>query len=308
MVKISLIGTGRVGSQIANTLIRNEKIDELVLFDVNKSLVDGIYLDLSHAHTEFADKLKIGEYKDMENSKIIIITAGIPRLKDNQSRMELLNINKEIMKDIISKIPFSDETILIILSNPMDIMTFLAYKFSNRSPEKIIGFGNSLDVERLRHIISQKANVSLDKVKSIAIGEHGEKLVPIFSNSTIDGKPIQEYNLDLNEIHEELGKVAKRVIDSTGGTTFGPATNVEKIVNSILDGSNQTFFVSAFVERDDHYEVDNVCLGLPCKIGSNGISEIEKINLNDNEKQKLKESAEKLKTIQTNALQEMSEK
>lgn len=298
MVKISIVGVGRVGSELAYSLVKNPKVDEILLVDIIKSKVEGTILDISHAYPEFSYKLKPGELADTEGSKIIVLAAGLPRTQKIKTRMELLSANKKIIEDIMKSITFSEDTLTIVTTNPVEPLTYLVQKLSGLNSKNIIGFSNVLDSKRLEYIISKKIRPRPTKIKSLVIGEHGENMIPVFSQCFIDDKPIFDYNLNFEEISDELKKSSKAILDTIGFTQFGPASHIERLIDSILNNSNEVFSVSSYFDRNEHYGIEDVCISLPVKINSNGISSVEHYELTDDEKQKLSKLASELKKIQ----------
>jgi len=297
-VKVSLIGTGRVGGMIAYLLAANKKIDEIVVIDKIQSKVEGTILDVSHAFPEYSPKLKAGSYADTEGSKIIIITAGLARVPEVETRMGLLDANMPIMKEIIESIKISKDSIIIILTNPVEPLVYLANKLleGKIDSKNIIGFGNILDSARLQFILSKAANVEPEKVEAWVIGEHGENMMLAFSACSINGRPLPA--IDRESVKTELKKSSCKVIKCLGGTQFGPSRHMERLVNAIINDTNETLPVSFYVEKDGIYNISDVCMSLPAAIGSSGIKGVKKINVNEEEKRKLQDLAEKLRKIQ----------
>jgi L-lactate dehydrogenase len=299
-VKVSIIGSGRVGSMLTYLLISNKKIDEIVLIDKIQSRVDGTILDVSHAYPEYSSKLKSGSYKNVERSKVIIITAGFPRVTNDGTRMDLLDVNKPILKEIIESIKVSEDSVIIILTNPVEPLVYFTYKLLKNKIKKtqVIGFSNILDSARLRFILSKSTNEDPKKVEGLVIGEHGENMILASSACKVNGKPLQ--NLDLEFVRNELKNSSKKILECLGGTQFGPSRHAASLVNAILNNTNEVFSVSFCIEKDDNYKVSDVCISVPVVIGSNGVKKIKRMNLNENEKKSLLKLAEKLKTVQKN--------
>jgi malate/lactate dehydrogenase len=297
-VKISIIGAGRVGGMIAYLLTPNKKIDEIVLIDVIQPRVEGTILDVSHAYPEYSSKLKAGNYEDTADSKIIIITAGLPRAPETETRMSLLDANKPIMKDIIQSIKVSKDCVVIILTNPVEPLVYLAYKLlqDKLDSKNIIGFSNMLDSARLECILSEATGEDPEKIEGLVIGEHGENMIPVFSACKIDGGPLP--NLNRESIKNKLKISSKRVVECLGGTQFGPSRHVERLVGAILNDTGEVFPVSFFIESNDAYNISDVCMSLPAAIGSAGVKYIKKINLNKDEMNSLLKLSEELKKIQ----------
>jgi len=297
-VKISLIGAGRVGGMIAYLLTPNKKIDEIVVIDKVQPRVEGTILDVSHAFPDYSTKLKAGSYEDTKYSKIIVITAGLARVPEVETRMCLLDANMPIMKEIIESIKISKDSIIIILTNPVEPLVYLANKLlkGRIDSKNIIGFSNILDSARLQVILSKEANAEPEKVEAWVIGEHGENMMPAFSACSIDGRPLPA--IDRESVKTELKKSSQKVIECLGGTQFGPSRHVERLVEAIINNTDDIFSVSFYAEKDEIYNISDVCMSLPAAIGSSGIKGVKKINLDGEEKRKLQDIAEKLRKIQ----------
>jgi len=297
-VKVSIIGVGRVGGMLAYLLVSHKKIDEIVLIDKIQPRVDGTILDVSHAYPEYSSKLKAGNYEDVKNSKVIIITAGLPRAPGTGTRMDLLDANKAILKEIIDSIKVSKDTVVLILTNPVEPLVYFAYKLLQGKLDKkqVIGFSNILDSARLKFILSKITNVNPNKVEGLVIGEHGENMIPAFSVCKINGKPLAD--LDLEMIKDELKNSSIKLIEYLGGTQFGPSRHLENLVNAILNDTGEVFPVSFYIESDDNYKLSDVCISVPAAIGSDGVKYIKKINLNKEEESSFLKLAGQLKKIQ----------
>jgi len=297
-VKVSIIGTGRVGGMIAYLLAPNKKVDEIVLIDKIQPKVEGTMLDVSHAFPEHSTKLKAGGYNDTAGSKIIIITAGLPRMPDMETRMGLLDANKPIMKEIIQSIKVSSDSVVIILTNPVEPLVCLACKLlkGKLDSRRIMGFSNMLDTARLRFIISQATGEDPEKIEALVIGEHGENMIPVFSACKANGRPLQ--NLDKESLKAKLKSSSRRVVECLGGTQFGPGRHMGRLIDAILNDTGEVFPVSFYVESGDAYKVSGVCISLPAAIGASGIKYVKKINLDEDEMNMLSKLSEELKKVQ----------
>jgi len=297
-VRVSIIGAGRVGSMLAYLLAPHKKIDEIVLVDKIQPRVDGTVLEVSHAYPEYSSKLKAGNYEDVKDSKVIIITAGLPRAPGTGTRIDLLDANKNILKEVLESIKVSKDSVILILTNPVEPLVYFTYKLlaDKLNKEQVIGFSNILDSARLKFILSKIANVDASKVESLVVGEHGENMILAFSNCKINGKPLT--GLDLESVSKELKNSSKKIIECLGGTQFGPAKHTADLVNAILNDTGEVFPVSFYIEKDDNYNVSDVCLSLPAAIGFNGIKSVKKINLSKDEKDSLLKLVGQLKKIQ----------
>jgi len=297
-VKVSIIGVGRVGGMLAYLLVSHKKIDEIVLIDKIQPRVDGTILDVSHAYPEYSSKLKAGNYEDVKNSKVIIITAGLPRAPGTGTRMDLLDANKAILKEIIESVGVSRDTIVLILTNPVEPLVYFAYKLlaDKLGKNQVIGFSNILDSARLKFILSKITNADPNKVEGLVLGEHGENMILAFSNCKINGRPLPD--LDFESISKELKNSSKKILECLGGTQFGPGKHAADLVNVILNNTGEVFPVSFYIESDDNYKLSDVCISVPAAIGSDGVKYIKKINLNKEEESSFLKLAGQLKKIQ----------
>lgn len=296
-MKVSIIGLGRVGSTLVYSLTPNPSIDELFIYDVIEKKMQGVMLDVSHAYPEFSYKLKTGEPSQTKKSKIIIIAAGIPRDTKIKSRIDLLEDNKKIMQRILEDIKWDGNTIILVLTNPVEPLTYLAYKNSKLNEKKVIGLSNYLDSQRLKYLISKRIGASAKDIEGFVIGEHGEDMIPIFSSCKVNKNPIELKKSEREGIENELKAASKEIIALSGGTQFGPAETTVRVVDSIINDSKEIFPLSFFA-NSEYYNVENVCISLPVKVGISGIEEIVHINLNEDERKRLKNLEVKLKKIQ----------
>lgn len=289
---MSIIGTGRLGSALAYSIIPNPLVDEIMLYDSVPGKSDGVSLDISHAYPEFAGKMISSETSSTAGSKIIVITAGVARTSEMSSRADLLQSNKKIIEDVIGWLDLGDDTILIIATNPVEEMCHLAHSILGISPNRILGFGSSLDSKRMQCIISKKTSVPSNKISCMVIGEHGSGMIPLFSHCVIDGSPASDYNLDENDIEHAVKDTSSVIIKSVGGTEFGPAHSLAEMIDAILSDSKTTMAASVFTSGE--YGINGVFVSLPVKVGIDGVIAIEKFNLSENEKSRLSEVSKKL--------------
>jgi len=302
MTKVSIAGVGRVGSALAYSLVRNPKIDKIVLNDIAEQRVDGTILDVSHAYPQFSHKLEKGGYDAISDSDIIIIIAGVPRSPETKTRMDLLDVNKKIVADIVRQVKFSEDKIVIVATNPVEPLTCLVHELSGLADKNVIGFSNILDSSRLRFILSQKTSMRADKIQALVIGQHGEDMIPLFSQCTINGKRLRDFNLSLEEVKGELELSGKRIVDTLGGTQYGPSTHLANLVDAIVNDTNEMFPVSFYVKRNEFYGLENVCISLPVKINRAGVGDVVELGLDASEKDSLRKLSEKLKEVQLNLI------
>ena len=299
-MKVSILGMGRVGSSLGYLLAGEKNIDELVFVDEIKGLSEGISRDISNAYPEASLKIVSGDISSANNSDILVIAASAPTDPKITIRMELLDANKPVIEKIFSNVRLKKSTVVIMVTNPVEPLVYHSLKISRIDPEKIIGFGNSLDTARLKSILSKKTRVPSNRIDITVLGEHGENMLPVFSSARIDGKPFELFNLNAEKLTDSLKEEGRKIRHLTGGVRFGAARHLSNLIQSIIKDRNKIIPVSSYVKSNDYYGVDDVCISLPSKISSSGISEIVEIPISDEEKQKISSISKSLKEIQKN--------
>ncbi len=280
--KVVLIGCGNVGASYAYAIINQRtKVSELVIIDTNKEKAMGDVMDLNHSLAFAPSKLKIrvGNYDECLNASIVCITAGINQ-KKGETRLDLINKNKEIIKDITYKVMETKfNGVFLIATNPLDIMTNLVYKFAKeKNPtfkvNQVIGSGTSLDTSRLRYLIGDKLKINPNNVHAYVIGEHGDSEFVPWSNATIGLNPITNYlsKEELDKIYIDVRDSAYHIIERKGFTNFGIGICLVKITNAILGDENTIITVSCYDKSHD------IFISQPAIINKEGVR--EKINLN----------------------------
>lgn len=308
MNKISIIGTGSVGSTIAYTLTVMGLASEIVMIDINNEKALGEAMDIRQG-TPFCGACSIyaGDYRDATNSDIVILTSGIAR-KPGQSRLELAQTNVNITKSIIPEITkYAPNATYIIVSNPVDILTYTFNKLSGVPENRIIGSGTILDTARLRSRLSEYYNISQSNVHAYVFGEHGDSSFIPWSIANISNVPIAECQklistpgilspeLDLDEIEQYIRKSGGRIIARKGATFYAVAVSVCHICKCVLSGIDTTMTVSTMMHGE--YGIDDVCLSTLNLIGNNGARGKVNISLTDEEIGKLRHSADTLKDV-----------
>lgn len=294
--KIAIIGAGAVGATTAYALILKNLAAEIILIDVNKEKEHGEVLDLSDAlsFSETSD-IKAGEYKDAKEADIIILTAGVAQ-KPGESRLDLVTKNKSIITSIFKEIgEIKQSTMIVIVSNPVDIITYLVQEISGLPKNQVFGTGTSLDSARLRSNLAKRFDVDGKQVDGFVLGEHGDSEFVAWSTVNIAGKPIKEMLSaeEMEKIHEEVKNEVYQIIKEKGATYYGIATVVTDVVEALIFDQNKILPVSS--RLDNWNGVSDVCLGSPAVIGSTGVVKSWPIELNEEEKQKFQESFKKIK-------------
>jgi malate dehydrogenase len=299
--KVTIVGSGNVGATAAHWIASKELAD-VVLIDIVEGVPQGKGLDLLEAMPiEKRDSQILGtqDYKDTANSDIVVITAGVPR-KPGMSRDDLLNINHNIMKNVVSEaVKYSPNCILIIVSNPLDAMAQAAYKMSGFPRERVIGMAGVLDSARFRTFIAQELKVSVENVTAFVLGGHGDTMVPLARYSTVAGIPITEL-LDATT----LEKLIQRTRDGgaeivkylkTGSAYYAPSAAVTEMVEAILKDKKKILPCAAYLNGE--YGMKGLFVGVPVKLGAKGIEQIIEIKLTPQEKTELDRSASAVKEL-----------
>ena len=302
MSKVMIVGTGNVGASIAYCLINQRTaVSELVLTDINTEDAEGEAMDLRDtlAVSPSYMEIKSGDYTEVKGCDIIVITAGIPQ-KPGESRMDLLKKNAAIFKDMIGTIMDNGfDGIFIVVSNPMDVLTYLTKKYSGLPAERVIGSGTILDSARLRFKTAERLGIHPKSVHAFQVGEHGDTEFALWSTASVAGQPIVEL-LDqntLNEIEDFARNEAYDIIEKKGSTHYGVGACVTKLINCILGDEKRILPVSSF---DDFAGVYN---GFPAVVGREGIIRRIGVHLTEEEGIKMQKSINALK----NAINEIGE-
>jgi len=302
--KVVVVGAGQVGATICFTIMMSRLASTIVLIDQNSDLAEGHAMDLNHG-LSFVSPTRIyaGNYSDCKGADIVVVTAGAAQ-KPGETRLDLVRKNTEIFKDIIPKITAHEPKTLLIVSNPVDILTYVTLKVSHFSMNRVIGSGTTLDTARFRFLLSRHCRVDPRNVHAYIIGEHGDSEVPVWSQANIAGLalkkhcPVCERNCspkERDEIFDQVKNAAYEIISRKGHTNFAIALAVERIAGSILRDENSVLTVSSLI--NNYYEISDVCLSIPTILNINGISKHIDINLDEAERLKLWASAENLKKI-----------
>lgn len=303
--KAAVIGCGFVGSTIAYTLMQKGVFSELVLLDANHLKAEGEAMDISHG-LPFSHAMDIyaGTYEDISDASVIIITAGANQ-KPGETRLDLVHKNAKIMKMIISEIKrVKCEGILLVVSNPVDILTYVALKESGLPKERVIGSGTVLDTARLKYLISEKLNVDSRNVHAFIAGEHGDSELAVWSCANIYGigleafagmKGYADFKKEKDEIYHAVRDSAYEIIERKGATYYGIGMAAAKIAEAIVRDSHTVTPVSAALSGE--YGLSGLCLSIPTMIGRNGAEQVLEIDLDREETEKLQKSAEELKGV-----------
>ncbi len=287
--KVVIIGCGNVGMSYAYALLNQRTyVNRLVLIDLNKDRIEGEVMDLNHCLPYAPSKISIniGDYQDCKDANIVMIAAGAAQ-KPGETRMDLIHKNAAIFKDIIDKVMASGfNGIFLVATNPLDVMTYLTYKYSKLPANKVIGSGTSLDTARLQNIIGKKLCINPKNIQGFVIGEHGDSEFIPWSNANIGLQNIREYMTleEMKEIEDEVRNAAYEIINKKGATYYGIGMALVRITNAILGNENTILALSVYDEKNDCY------IGLPAIVNKNGADRLIKLKLTKEEEDKLKKS------------------
>ncbi|KAL1130989.1 hypothetical protein AAG570_012230 [Ranatra chinensis] len=306
--KITIVGIGQVGMACAFSCLTQGVTREIALVDAVENKLRGELLDLQHGSL-FMKGPSIQastDYKVTANSRICVITAGV-RQKEGESRLSLVQRNTEILKTIVPQlVKYSPNAILLVVSNPVDVLTYVTWKISGLPKNRVIGSGTSLDSSRFRFLISQRLKVNVKNCHGWIIGEHGDSSVPVWSGVNMAGVRLRELNpkLGTNEDSEDWGELHTKVVNSAyeiiklkGYTSWAVGLAVANICQSLLGNTHSIQTVSTLVKGQYGIE-ENVFLSLPCVLGENGITNIVKLTLSEDEQKKMHDSVKNVFAIQ----------
>ncbi|MFK5882960.1 MAG: L-lactate dehydrogenase [Candidatus Izemoplasma sp.] len=307
--KVAIIGTGFVGMSYAYALLNQGAVEEIVLIDINKDKAEGEAMDLNHGLAFAPRKMNIfaGEYSDVQDAGLVVITAGVNQ-KDGESRIELLSRNAKIVKAVVNNVMKSGfDGIILVASNPVDILAYVAWKESGLPSSRVIGSGTSLDSARLRYEISKYINIDLRNIHAYILGEHGDSEFVVWSNANVASKPIidvinsmKEISFEnLDHIYEDVRNAAKNIIKRKQATYYGIGMALVRITQAIFNNENRILPISVLNAEAYPCEKD-VYIGLPAVLNRDGVHHVVKLELNVDEKIKLNKSANILKTNLTN--------
>ncbi|MGG3308860.1 MULTISPECIES: L-lactate dehydrogenase [Paenibacillus] len=299
--RVVLVGTGAVGCSYAYALINQGVVEELTLIDINEKRAEGEAMDLQHgmAFASTTTRVTSGTYAACEKADLVVITAGAPQKDKNETRLELVGKNAEIIRSITRDIMASGfNGIILVASNPVDIMTYVAWKESGLSKERVIGSGTTLDSARFRFMLGEYLGVDPRNVHAAIIGEHGDSEVPVWSQAAIGIEGLEKVLARRNNsgdkaallsIFENTRDAAYHIIDRKGATYYGIGMCLVRITKAIFADENSILPVSCLMEGQ--YGQSDLYLSTPAVVNRTGIKEVIEIDLNETERQMLEKSA-----------------
>ena len=302
--KVGIVGTGNVGAAAAYAIFNQSLASEIVLVDKDARRAEGEAMDLMHGQLLVSRmNVEAGDYSDLVGAQVIVISAGAGQKSPDETRLDLLQRNADIFRQIIAELDaHAPGAILLIATNPVDVLTYISQELSERPAHRIIGTGTLLDTARFRALLGQHYGVDPRSVHAYILGEHGDSEVPIWSNATIGGQPILDeavlgrpFDRDVMQgIFEQARDAAYEIIDRKGHTDTAIGVVIARLVRTIL--SDQKSVLPVSVRPDGAYGlVDDVCLSTPCVVGIEGVEDHVTPALSDEELEGLKASAETLK-------------
>jgi len=302
-MKVTIVGAGNVGATCADVISYRGIASEVVLLDIKEGFAEGKAMDIMQCATTTGFNTRLSgstnDYSKTANSNVVVITSGIPR-KPGMTREELIGINAGIVKSVAENVlQHSPDAIIVVVSNPMDTMTYLTLKATGLPKHRVIGMGGALDSSRFKYYLSKALDRPSNDVQGMVIGGHGDTtMIPLTRLASYNGSPVSDF---LSQ--EELDKVAADTM--VGGATltgllgtsawYAPGASVAYLVDSILNDQKKMIACSVLLEGE--YGQEDICMGVPCIIGKNGLEEILDINLNDNEKALFAKSADAVRNM-----------
>jgi len=295
---ITIIGSGKVGGDAALFSALKRLDDQILLLDVVEGLPQGEAMDINHMLSEQGIDVEVkgsNDYADMKGSNIVVVVAGSGR-KPGMTRMDLLKINASVVKSVVENIKkYADNSIIIPVTNPLDPMAYITYKFSGFDKSRIFGMGGMLDLSRFKQFIHEATGHSRDSIRALVIGEHGENMLPLPRFSSISGIPLSSFlpKEKLDELVQNTKQVAAKVIELKGATVHAPGNAISAIVESVLRDRKQVMPVATYL--DGEYGHSDVTIGVPAVIGKKGVEKIIELDLNDDERQVFEKGVESVK-------------
>lgn len=302
MKKITVIGAGNVGATCANVIAHKDLAREVVLVDIKEGLAEGKALDIwqTSSINNFSTRVTgvTNDYLKTKGSGVIVITSGIPR-KPGMSRDDLIKTNASIVKEVTEKaVRYSPDAIIIIVSNPLDVMTYAAYKSANKISKKVFGMAGILDTGRYRAFLANALDVSPKDIHAMLMGGHGDSMVPLRRYTSVAGIPITELLNDeeLDAIDERTKKGGGELVNLMGTSAwYAPGAAAAQMVEAIVDDQKRIYPVCAYLNGE--YGLKDIYMGVPVILGKEGVEEVIELKLNTREKEMVKESAKSIKEV-----------
>ncbi|MDV3244428.1 MAG: malate dehydrogenase [Nitrososphaerales archaeon] len=294
---IGMVGAGKVGAQSALEIAFKE-IDDISLVDIIPGLAEGEALDINHRMSDAGVDLEVSgstDYATLKGAKLVIITAGLGR-KPGMTRMDLLSKNSGIIASVTKEVAkHAPDSIILMVTNPMDAMTYVALKTSGFPKQRVVGQGGVLDNSRFKYVLAKKLKVSRSSITSLVMGEHGENMIPVASHTYVSGVPLTNLmsEAEILQAIDDTRKVAAEVITKKGATIFAPGRSVARMAEAIVTDNKEVLAASAYLEGE--YGLSGLCIGVPVKLGRRGIEQVFELKLSDRERDWFSRGADTLR-------------
>lgn len=294
---IGMVGAGKVGAQAALE-IASAEIDDIALVDIVPGLAEGEALDISHRLSDAGIDVRVtgsSDYTTIRTADLVVITAGFAR-KPGMTRMDLLTKNAAIIAPVAKEVAKqAPNTMILMVTNPMDVMTYLALKATEFPKQRVMGMGGVLDNSRFKYVLAKTLNVSRSSITSLVMGEHGENMIPVASHTHVNGVPLSNLLSEEQTLQaiEDTRKVAADVIAKKGATIAAPGKAVERMADAIIQDRKEVLAASAYLEGE--YGVKGLCIGVPIKLGRGGVERIYELKLSDRERDWFNKGADALR-------------
>ena len=300
MKRVTVIGSGKYGSMTALRIAEYDIVDSVVMTDIVDGLPQGLALDMNQSRyvENFSTKISgTNNYEDTEGSEVVVITAGLPR-KPGMSRMDLLEVNAKIVTDVTNNImKFSENPTIVVVTNPLDQMTTLVSEISGLPKNKVIGQAGVLDTSRFAYFISEKLDVNINEVEALTLGSHGETMVPVPSQCKVNGQPLTEIlsKDEIDQLVQQTSNGGAEIVGllKTGSAYFAPSSAAATMVKSIISDANDIMPACSWLEGE--YGISDVYLGVPTKLGKDGVTEVVELELNNDELTGLRSASDSVK-------------
>jgi len=294
---IGFAGAGRVGAASALE-VASMGLDDISMVDIIPGLAEGEALDISHRLSDAGIDVDVkgsADFAELAGADLVVVTAGLAR-KPGMTRMDLLSKNSGIIADVVTNISkHAPSTVILMVTNPMDAMTYVALKSSGFPKARVVGQGGVLDNSRFKYVLAKKLDVSRNSITSMVMGEHGENMIPVASHTYVSGVPLTSIlsEEEVQQAIDDTRKVAADVISKKGATIFAPGRSVARMANAIVNDTKEVMAASAYLEGE--YGVSGLCIGVPVKLGSGGIEKIYEVKLSDKERDWFNKGADTLR-------------
>ncbi len=301
-MKITVVGAGSVGATCADVLAKNEVANEVVLLDIKENYAEGKALDIwESSAVNYFDTRVVGstnDYSKTAGSEVVVITSGIPR-RPGMSRDDLISTNAKIVKSVTGQVvEHSPDAIIVVVSNPLDVMTYAAYLTSKKPRTKVFGMAGVLDTARFRAFLAEELNASPKDIQTVLMGGHGDTMVPLPRYTTVAGIPVTELldTATIDRLVERTKKGGGEIVNLLGTSGwYAPGAAAAQMVEAIVKDQKRIFPVCTMLEGE--YGLENIALGVPVKLGKNGIEQVIELDLNAEEKELLYASAEHVRSV-----------